>query len=94
MIEMQSVKKVYRSGLIALEALSDLTLTVDRGEFVAIMGPSGSGKTTFLNIAGLLDELRRRRYMLDGEDVRAARDNARSRSCATARSASCSRAST
>ena len=69
MIEMQGIKKVYKSGLIALEALSEFTLEVERGEFVAIMGPSGSGKTTFLNIAGLLDTYDEGSYLLDGEDV-------------------------
>src|SRR5688572_9887474 len=69
MIHMQGIKKVYKSGLIALEALSELTLQVDRGEFVAIMGPSGSGKTTFLNIAGLLDGFDAGSYVLDGEDM-------------------------
>jgi putative ABC transport system ATP-binding protein len=69
MIDMHGIKKVYKSGLIALEALSELTLHVERGEFVAIMGPSGSGKTTFLNIAGLLDGYDEGRYVLDGEDV-------------------------
>jgi len=74
MIDMQGVTKVYSSGLIALEALNELSLQVDRGEFVAIMGPSGSGKTTFLNIAGLLDTFERGRYLLDGQDVRSCRD--------------------
>ena len=74
MIDMQGVKKVYNSGLIALEALNELSLRVERGEFVAIMGPSGSGKTTFLNIAGLLDSFDEGRYLLDGEDVRACCD--------------------
>jgi putative ABC transport system ATP-binding protein len=76
MIDMKGIKKVYKSGLIALEALSDLTLRVERGEFVAIMGPSGSGKTTFLNIAGLLDGFDAGSYVLDGEDVCACCDNA------------------
>ncbi|HMI90911.1 MAG TPA: ABC transporter ATP-binding protein [Polyangiales bacterium] len=75
MIDMQGVKKVYNSGLIALEALNELSLRVERGEFVAIMGPSGSGKTTFLNIAGLLDSFDEGRYLLDGQDVRACCDN-------------------
>jgi putative ABC transport system ATP-binding protein len=75
MIHMQGIKKVYRSGLLALEALSDLTLHVEKGEFVAIMGPSGSGKTTFLNIAGLLDTFDAGRYVLDGEDVKACCDD-------------------
>jgi putative ABC transport system ATP-binding protein len=75
MIRMHDIKKVYQSGLIALEALSELTLEIGDGEFVAIMGPSGSGKTTFLNIAGLLDSFDAGEYSLDGEDVRACCDN-------------------
>jgi putative ABC transport system ATP-binding protein len=75
MIAMKGIKKVYKSGLIALEALSELTLQVERGEFVAIMGPSGSGKTTFLNIAGLLDGFDEGSYVLDGEDMCACCDN-------------------
>jgi putative ABC transport system ATP-binding protein len=75
MIVMKGIKKVYKSGLIALEALSELTLHVERGEFVAIMGPSGSGKTTFLNIAGLLDGFDEGSYVLDGEDVCACCDD-------------------
>jgi putative ABC transport system ATP-binding protein len=70
MLEMRQVRKVYRAGLVETEALSDATLTVKRGEFVAIMGPSGSGKTTFLSVAGLLDEFQDGSYRLDGEDVR------------------------
>jgi putative ABC transport system ATP-binding protein len=69
MIEMRGIKKVYRSGLLALEALNDFTLHVERGEFVAIMGPSGSGKTSFLNIAGLLDSFDEGVYRLGGRDV-------------------------
>jgi putative ABC transport system ATP-binding protein len=75
MIEMHGIKKVYKSGLVALEALSEFTLRIDRGEFVAIMGPSGSGKTTFLNIAGLLDTFDEGSYLLDGEDVLSCCDN-------------------
>ncbi len=55
MIRMQGIRKVYRSHLLAMEALREFDLTIEDGEFVAIMGPSGSGKTTFLNVAGLLD---------------------------------------
>jgi putative ABC transport system ATP-binding protein len=69
MIDMRGIKKVYRSGLLALEALNDFTLRIERGEFVAIMGPSGSGKTSFLNIAGLLDSFDEGAYLLAGRDV-------------------------
>jgi putative ABC transport system ATP-binding protein len=68
-IEMRDVRKVYRVGLIETEALAGLSLTVRRGEFVAIMGPSGSGKTTFLNVAGLLDGFEGGQYVIDGEDA-------------------------
>ncbi len=69
MIKMQGVRKVYRSHLLAMEALRDFDLTIEDGEFVAIMGPSGSGKTTFLNVAGLLDTFDEGTYELAGVDV-------------------------
>src|ERR1041384_1819028 len=69
MIKMQGVRKVYRSPLLAREALRDFDLTIEDGEFVAIMGPSGSGKTTFLNVAGLLDTFDEGTYELGGVDV-------------------------
>jgi len=70
MLRMRNVRKVYRAGLIETEALSGLSVTVGRGEFLAVMGPSGSGKTTFLSVAGLLDAFQDGQYFLDGEDVR------------------------
>ena len=69
MIRMQGIRKVYRSHLLAMEALRDFDLTIEDGEFVAIMGPSGSGKTTFLNVAGLLDTFDEGSYLLAGTDV-------------------------
>src|SRR5690606_32861867 len=60
-------------------ALRGFDIEVDDGEFVAVTGPSGSGKTTFLNIAGLLEELSGGEYLLDGQDVRGLDDAARSR---------------
>jgi putative ABC transport system ATP-binding protein len=66
---MKEVSKFYRTDSIETHALSDITLQVAAGEFVAIMGPSGCGKTTFLNVAGLLDTFDRGTYLLDGADV-------------------------
>ena len=69
MLQMNRIKKIYRTDLIETHALEDFSLNVDKGEFVSIMGPSGSGKTTFLNIAGLLDTFDGGQYILNGHDV-------------------------
>jgi putative ABC transport system ATP-binding protein len=79
MLHMKDVSKVYRTAMVETHALRDLTLEVRPGEFVAVTGPSGSGKTTFLNIAGLLEELTGGEYQLDGVDVKRLDDRARSR---------------
>jgi putative ABC transport system ATP-binding protein len=78
MIEMHNVSKVFRTDVVRTHALRDLTLKVEPGEFVAITGHSGSGKTTFLNVAGLLEELDGGRYTFDGQDVSRLTDNQRS----------------
>src|SRR5215207_8724411 len=78
MLHMQDVSKVYRTEMVETHALRNLSLEVNAGEFVAITGPSGSGKTTFLNIAGLLEELTGGSYLLDGVDVKQLNDKARS----------------
>jgi putative ABC transport system ATP-binding protein len=54
-VALQNVEKVYRTEKIETVALSDINLSVGRGEFISVMGPSGSGKSTLLNILGLLD---------------------------------------
>lgn len=68
LIELERVSKVYEGGE-RVTALADVSLTIDRGEFVAVVGQSGSGKSTLMNILGCLDLPSGGRYRLDGVDV-------------------------
>ena len=68
-IEMHDIHKHYMLGARRLEVLKGITLSVQPGEFVAVMGPSGSGKSTLLNIIGLLDTAEAGSYSLCGQDV-------------------------
>ncbi len=68
-IEVQDLRKTYGSGDTAVHALRGLDLTVQKGEYIAIMGASGSGKSTLLNILGCLDVPTSGRYLLDGIDT-------------------------
>ena len=79
MLKMTKVSKVYRTDTVETHALREFSLQVDEGEFVSVTGPSGSGKTTFLNIAGLLEELSSGSYELDGRDISKLSDKERSR---------------
>ena len=68
-IQLTKLTKLYGFGDASHNALSDVTLKIDKGEFIAIMGPSGCGKTTLLNILGLLDRADDGEYTLDGKSV-------------------------
>ena len=69
LIELRDVDKVYELGEVSVEALRGACLTVDHGEYIALIGPSGSGKSTLMNIVGCLDQPTRGSYRLDDVDV-------------------------
>lgn len=76
MIEIRDLEKVYQMGEETVAALAGVSLTIERGESVAIVGPSGSGKSTLMNIVGGLDRPNGGTYQFDGEDVSHFDDNA------------------
>lgn len=75
MIVAKDVVKIYKTGDEVLTALKGVSLSVEKGEFTAVMGPSGSGKSTLMNIFGCLDRMDSGQYILNGKDISGLRDN-------------------
>ena len=75
-IEVHNAVKQYGTGESSIFALDDVSLTINAGEYVAIMGPSGSGKSTLMNILGALDIMTSGKYFLDGIEISSMDENA------------------
>ncbi len=75
MISLRNITKVYRMEAVETIALSDVSFSIAKGEFVAIMGPSGSGKSTLMHILGALDKPTSGEYLLDGVNISALEDD-------------------
>ncbi len=69
LIKMESVTKIFRTEEVETHALSNIELTIERGDYVSIAGPSGCGKSTLLSVLGLLDSPSGGKYFLNGKDV-------------------------
>jgi putative ABC transport system ATP-binding protein len=74
-IETRHLYKIYKTDIVETTALEDVSIMIQKGEFVAIMGPSGSGKSTLMHILGALDLPTKGTYKLDGEDVESLTDD-------------------
>ena len=75
-VQLENVCKDYIQGRDPIHVLQDVTMTVEQGEYIAIMGPSGSGKTTLMNLLGCLDVPTSGTYLLEGQDIGALSDDA------------------
>lgn len=75
LIDVRDLRKTYKNGSLDVPVLLGITLSINHGEFVAIMGPSGSGKSTFMNILGCLDRPTSGEYILEDENVARLNDN-------------------
>ncbi|MFT5054869.1 MAG: putative ABC transport system ATP-binding protein, partial [Oceanospirillaceae bacterium] len=74
-IRTEHISKVYVMGTEQVHALRDISITIKKGEYVALMGPSGSGKSTLMNMIGCLDTPTGGQYFMDGQDVSRMSDN-------------------
>ncbi len=74
-MKLSEITKVYRNGSLEVPVLHGINLTIEDGEFVAIMGPSGSGKSTLMNIIGFLDYPSEGEFVLNDEKIGAAKEN-------------------
>ena len=74
-IRMENVSKIYANGPTEVRALDNVSLTIGKGEFVAIMGASGSGKSTLMNLIGCLDRASEGEYFLEGIDIKEKQDD-------------------
>ncbi len=79
MIQLEHIERIFQVGDQQVHALSDIELSISRGEYVSIMGPSGSGKSTLLNILGLLDRPSKGNYLLNGKDITLLTENEQAR---------------
>lgn len=79
MIRLEALTRLYRTGSEVVHALDGVDLTIERGEFIAIMGASGSGKSTLMNILGCLDRPTSGRYLFEGKDISKISEDTRSR---------------
>src|ERR671931_2483049 len=75
LIRLQNISRRYQMGAETIHALRDVSLEIQRGEYVAIMGPSGSGKSTLMNMIGCLDTPTSGSYELNGQDIAALSGN-------------------
>ncbi len=75
MIQVKNLHKVYKTGEIEVPAIRGIDLTIEKGEFTAIVGPSGSGKTTLLNLIGGLDTPTQGQVIIDSTDITKLKDN-------------------
>ena len=74
-VQLENVYKAYSQGREPVPVLHDVSMTVEQGEYIAIMGPSGSGKTTLMNLLGCLDVPSSGTYLLEGRDIGALSDD-------------------
>ena len=79
LIRLQDIRKVYTIDEMKVEALRGISISIERGEYIALMGPSGSGKTTLMNTLGCLDRPTDGSYLLDGQEVVTMSRDARAR---------------